>query len=150
MVNYCIVSLFHAVELGYETARPLANFFARPTVAIANSSEPRHIADYVVPSIKSDGTYYQSAEAIWATYSHNANGVAPTAMGANPTNGFAAAGTINTFSVTAEAYGSISAAAIAISNGASGAATAWQVVKPWHAGTTYYDHDPRWALIPRK
>jgi hypothetical protein len=150
MQNYCVVSLFHAVELGYELARPLADWFAKPVIAIANSTEPRHLGDYVIPTTKADGTFYQSPQEIWSTYAHNADAAIPTSMPPNPSSGFSAAGTVNTSNVTVEGYGSISAGAIAMANGVGGASTAWTAVQPWHTASAFYDHDPRWAIIPRR
>lgn len=149
MHNYNVVSLAHAAELGYEAARPLAEWFARSVVSIANSAEPRHVGDYIIPNTKLDGTLYQSPESIWATYAHNADGVEPTDVPQAATSGFSAGGTPNTLSVRVEGYGSISAAAIAMVSGSTGADSAWAVVEPWHSSTVYYNHDPRWAILPR-
>lgn len=149
MRNYVTLCLFHAVELGYTTVRPLAEWVAYQTIAIANSAEPRHIADYIIPDVKSDNTYYQTLGDLYDGWAHNADGAYPTAMGAVAASGFAAGGAPNTYSVTVEAYGSIAAAAIAIANTATGSGSAWGVIDDWHAGTVYYNHDPRYAIIPR-
>jgi hypothetical protein len=147
--NYCAVALAHAHELGYANAKPLADWFARASIAIATSTEPRHLGDYWVPNRKTDNTWYQSAADIWATYDFDASGVNPTDMPANPASGFPGSGALGTFGVTCERYGSISAGAIAAVNGATNAAAAWSVVQPWHAATVLYAYDPRWAIIPR-
>lgn len=52
MRNFITLSLYHAVELGVELARPLADWTAYQTILVANSTEPRHIADYITPDLK--------------------------------------------------------------------------------------------------
>jgi hypothetical protein len=147
--NYNAVALAHAADLGYADAKLLADWYARPAIDIANSSQPRHLGDYWVPCRKTDGTFYQSAEAIWATYPFDADGADPTDMPANPALGFPGAGAPGTTGATVERYGSQAAGAIASTQGASGAAAAWAVVRPWHEATSIYNLDPRWAIIPR-
>ena len=150
MLNYCAVSLAHAAELGHAASRPMAQWLGQAARQIANSTEPRHVADYVIPNVKLDGSFYQSPADIWATYANSADGSVPTSMPANPANGFPAAGAPNTFGVTLEGYGTIAASAIAMTAGAPDGAAAWTAVQPWHAGSIYYSYDPRWAIIPRR
>jgi hypothetical protein len=147
--NYCVVSLAHAAELGLTDARAIADWMGRSVLQIANSSEPRHLGDYIIPNTKLDGSFYQSPAEIWASYAHNADSLVPSAMPQVAENGFPGSGQPNTFGVTVEGYGSIAAAAIAMIANTSGGSTAWNTVRPWHASTRYYDHDPRWAIIPR-
>jgi hypothetical protein len=149
MQNFIGISVWHAVELGFEAARPLAEFAVRQPTLIALSSEPRHIADYVLPDVKTDGSYYQSPSDLYDGYLHDADGSTPSVMPANSLSGFAAAGVPNTYSVTVEGYGSIAAAALAMANGASDQALAWKVVLPWYENCAYLTHDPRYAIIPR-
>jgi hypothetical protein len=49
-----------------------------------------------------------------------------------------------------EGFGSIAAAAIAMGNGTPGQPQAWKAVEPWYRPTRFYDHDPRYAIIPRE
>ena len=149
MLNYCAVSLAHAAELGHAASRPMAQWLGQAARQIANSTEPRHVADYVIPNVKLDGSFYQSPADIWATYANNADGAAPPSMPANSASGFPASGAPNTFGVTLEGYGTISASAIAMTAGADDGATAWAAVQPWHAASTFYNYDPRWSIIPR-
>jgi hypothetical protein len=107
------------------------------------------LGDYIIPNTKLDGSFYQSPAEIWASYAHNADSLVPSAMPQVAENGFPGSGQPNTFGVTVEGYGSIAAAAIAMIANTSGGSTAWNTVRPWHASTRYYDHDPRWAIIPR-
>lgn len=149
MQFFVAMSLWHSVELGFESIRPLAEFSSRLPLAIINSPEPRHVADYVLVDVKSDGTYYQSTADIYDGFDHNADGATPASMGPNSASGFAAGGTPGTYGVTVEGYGSIAAAAIAMSDTAQGAQAGWSVIQPWHAGSYYYNHDPRYAITRR-
>jgi hypothetical protein len=150
MQNFIAQSLWHGVELGFEDLRPLAEWSSKLTIAVATSPEPRHLGDYTFPDTKLNGFYYQTLEDVYDGYSHNADGSTPTAMPISSASGFPGAGTPNTHTVTVELYGSIAAAAIAMSNGVMDQDAAWQVVRPWHQGTIYYTHDPRYAIIPRE
>lgn len=149
MQNYTSISLWHGVELGLDVIRPLAEFSSRLVLSIGSSSEPRHLGDYIIPDIKAEGGYYQSAEEMLVNWSHNAEGEAPTAMPASPNAGFPGSGKPGTFGVTVEGYGAIAAAAIAFANGVSNQMSAWNAVVPWYAKTSYLSHDPRYAIIPR-
>lgn len=149
MRNYITMSLYHAVELGVAVAKPLADWTAFQTIAIANSPEPRHIADYIVPDIKADGSYYQTLEDIYDGWSHNADGSNPSSMPVSSGGGFPGSGTPNTYNVTVEGSGAVAAAAIAMSGTADGHASAWAVVNQWYRNTVYYSHDPRYAIVPR-
>lgn len=150
MQNYVGLCLYHAVELGYSDAKQLADWVAFLSIQFANSSEPRHLGDYIIPQVKADGTYYQTLADIYDGYSHNADGDVPAYMPADSNQGFAAGGAPNTYTVTAETYPSSAAAVIAMANGAPGQSSAWAVVKPWFDHTTIgYTHDPRYAIVPR-
>lgn len=149
MRDYITMCLNHAVELGFVDARPLADWAAFQTIAIANSSEPRHIADFVFPDIKATGGYYQTLEDIYDGWPHNADGATPFSMQASNANGFPGAGAPNTFAVTVELYGSIASAAIAMSSTAPGQTAAWSFIRPWHQNTVFYNHDPRYAIVSR-
>lgn len=150
MQNFVTLSLYHTVELGFTQADPLAAWSARLAVALANSAEPRHLADYVFPQLKNNGGYYQTVEDIYDGYAHNADGASPPSMPADPSKGFAGAGAPNTFQVTMEGYGSIAAAAVASANSAPQQASAWTALMPWYRGSVYYNHDPRYAILPRR
>jgi hypothetical protein len=147
--NFCATSLAHASELGYVEAQPLAEWFGLAARRIATSSEPRHLGDYVIPNVKTDGTFFQSPESIWSTYAHNADTAQPPDMPNNASDGFSQSGTVGNVGVTVEGYGSISAAAIAMTASASDGPSAWSIVRRWHLATALYDHDPRWAIVPR-
>ena len=149
MRNFVTLSIYHAVELGFTTARELADWTAFQTISIANSAEPRHIADYAIPDIKFDGSYYQSLDDLYDGWPHNADGEAPTAMPVNSLSGFPGGGDPNTYEKSIDGSGVIAAAAIAISNTAAGQASAWSVVGKWHRNTMDYAYDPRYAIIPR-
>lgn len=149
MRNFVSLCLNHAVELGYTPVKPLADWVSFQTIAVANSAEPRHIADYVVPDIKVGGGYYQSLDDIYDGWAHNADGASPGSMSPNSANGFSGSGAPNTLGVTVEGYGAIAAAAIAMANAAPDQRAAWTVVKPWSENTVYFHHDPRYAIIPR-
>lgn len=149
MQNYVTLSLNHAVELGFKPARPLADWCGALEIAIANSPEPRHLGDYVIPQTKNDGTFYQSLDDLFDGYAHDADGESPTSMRKDSAAGFSAAGPPSTYAVSVEGYGSIAAAAIAMGNGAPGQPQAWKVVEPWFRATRFHDHDPRYAIVPR-
>lgn len=149
MRNFITLCIYHAVELGVSEAMPLAAWIAHQSIAIANSTEPRHIADYIIPDVKADNSYYQTLDDLYDGWAHNADGAYPSGMVADSNSGFSGAGAPNTYTVSVEGYGSIAAASIAMSNAAPGQASAWSVVAPWHTHTVYYHHDPRYAIIPR-
>ncbi|MFM8984829.1 MAG: hypothetical protein ACKONH_01980, partial [Planctomycetia bacterium] len=149
MQNYVTLSINHAVELGFEPARPLADWCGALEIAIANSPEPRHLGDYCIPQTKNDGTFYQSLDDLFDGYAHDADGESPPAMRKDSAAGFSAAGAPSTYAVSVEGYGSIAAAAIAMGNGAPGQLQAWKVVEPWFRATRFHDHDPRYAIVPR-
>jgi hypothetical protein len=150
MQNYVSLSLWHAVELGYEASQPLAEWASRQALTIARSTEPRHIADYVLPDVKNDGAFYQSLEDLYDGYSHNADGAYPSTMPLDSTKGFSGAGAVGSYAVTFEGYGSIAAASIAMAGDGRLQTGAWGAIKAWHHATKYYDHDPRYAIIPRE
>ena len=106
-------------------------------------------ADYVIPDVKNDGRFYQSLADMYDGYAHDATGDMPTIMPADSTRGFSGAGSIGTYGVTFEGYGSIAASALAMANGESLQQEAWSVVGPWQRATAYYNHDPRYAVLPR-
>lgn len=143
MRNYITMCTYHAVELGVIDAKPLAEWVALQTIAIACSPEPHHIADYVTPDVKSGGGYYQTLADIYDGWA------ATGAMSENSAAGFPAGGAPNTRDVTVELYGTLAAAAIAMSTNAPNRGVAWNFVAPYHANTVYYNHDPRYAIIPR-
>ncbi len=149
MRNFVSLCLNHAVELGYTPAKPLADWVTFQTLAVASGPEPRHIADYVVPDIKSNGGYYQTLADMYDGWPHNADGSQPSSMPPNSASGFSASGAPNTLGVTVEGYGAIAAAAIAMANAAPDQHNAWSVVKPWSQNTAYFHHDPRYAILPR-
>ena len=150
MQNFVTLSLNHAVELGFEPSRPLADWCGALAIAIANSPEPRHLGDYVIPQTKNDGTFYQSLDDLFDGYAHDADGESPTSMRKNSADGFAAGGRPHSWTVAVEGFGSIAAAAIAMGNGAPGQPQAWKALEPWYRATRIYDHDPRYAIIPRE
>lgn len=150
MQSYVGMCLYHAVELGYSDAKQLADWVSYLHIQFANSSEPRHLGDYIIPQVKADGTYYQTLADMYDGYAHNADGAVPAYMPADSNQGFAAGGAPNTYTVTTESYASSAAAVIAMANGAPGQSSAWAVVKPWFDHTTIgYTHDPRYAIVPR-
>jgi hypothetical protein len=149
MQNFVTLSLGHAVDLGYAEAAPLLRWSGTLVIAIANSKEPRHLADYAFPDVKNSGEFYQSLDDIYDNYSHDADGSLPAGMPASSASGFPGGGSPNTYGVTVEGYGSIAAAAIASAHGATGQSAAWSVLTPWHRGSVYYSHDPRYAILPR-
>lgn len=150
MQNFVTLSLGHAVDLGYVEAKPLLQWSAKLVLGIANSKEPRHVADYAFPDVKSTGEFYQSLDDIYDNYSHDANDSLPPSMPALSTAGFAGGGAPNTYGVTVEGYGSISSAAVAMAHDAPGRDSAWNVISDWHRNTVYYSHDPRYAILPRQ
>lgn len=149
MHNFVAMSLNHVCELGRPDISPLANFASMQSILIATSSEPRHIADYTWPDIRNDGMFYQNLDQLYSTYSHDADGAYPNGMPIPYTNGFPGAGAPNTYGVTVELYGSIAAAAIASANTSQNQGAAWATIAPWHNASTYYNHDPRFAIVPR-
>ena len=128
----------------------MADWVAYQTIAIANGAEPRHIADYVFPDLKSDMAYYQSLADIYDGYSNDADtDASPPSMPVSSALGFSGSGAPNTYGVTMENYGVIAAAALSMSSGAPGGASARTFVSPWYSASVYYNHDPRYAIIPR-
>jgi hypothetical protein len=142
MRDYVTMCTYVAVELGFEEIRPLAAWVAYQTIAIATGPRPKFIAQYIFPDVKVDQSYYQSLDEIFDGWAYMGN--IPLSDG-----GFPAAGTPNTFGVTSEAYGSIAATAIAMSNSAANQDAAWAFVEQYHRLAPFYNHDPRYAIIPR-
>lgn len=149
MQNFITLSVCHAVELGFTAAQPLANWVVRQAVVIANSAHPRHIADYVFPQTKTDGTFYQTLDDLYDGFTYLAEGDYPTSMPADSTKGFPGSGPVGSYQVTVEGYGAIAVAAIALANGHPDQAAAWRVVGPWSRYTRYFNYDPRYAILPR-
>lgn len=149
MQNFITLSIHHGVELGFTAAQPLANWVASQAIAIARSAHPRHIADYVFPMNKTDGTYYQSLDDLYDGYSYLAEGDTPPSMPADSIKGFPGSGAPNTYQVSVEGYGAIAVAAIAMANGHPNQGSAWNVVGGWSKNTYYFNHDPRYAILPR-
>jgi hypothetical protein len=143
MTNYITMCIYHAVELGVTSAQPLAHWVSLLSIEIAKGSDPRHIGDYVFPDIKAGGAYYQSLKDVFDGWAFQ--GALPEAS----SGGFQGGGAPNTAHLTVETYGPISAAAIAMSNGAPGQTKAWSFAAAYHQNTKYYNHDPRYAMIPR-
>ncbi|HLO94340.1 MAG TPA: hypothetical protein VK195_08480 [Burkholderiaceae bacterium] len=149
MQNFITLSVNHAVELGVSVAQPLANWVATQAITIAKSAHPRHIADYVFPQNKKDGTYYQTLDDLYDGFPFLAEGTTPASMPPESTGGFPGGGAPGTYQVTVEGYGAIAVAAIASANGHPDQAAAWSVVGPWSRNTYYFNHDPRYAIVPR-
>ena len=149
MQNFITLCVNHAVDLGCSAALPLANWVSKQAMTIAKSAHPRHLADYVFPQNKKDGTYYQTLDDLYDGFPFLAEGETPTGMPAESSSGFPGGGAPGTFQVTVEGYGAIAAAAIASSNGSPDQAAAWRVVAPWSRSTYYFNHDPRYAIVPR-
>ena len=150
MRHFITLCCYHAVELGVGVAQPLADWVAHQTIAIANSREPRHIADYVFPDLKASGGFYQTLEDVYDGYQNNADtDASPPSMPVNSALGFSGSGAPNTYSVTMENYGVIAASALSMSVGALGGARARDFVRPWYQNSVYFNHDPRYAIIPR-
>ena len=149
MQNFITLSVNHGVELGFTAAQPLATWVASQAMAIATSAHPRHLADYVFPQNKKDGTYYQTLDDLYDGYTFLAEGSTPLSMPAESSKGFPGSGTPGTYTVTVEGYGAIAVAAIASANGSPTQAAAWSVVGPWSRSTVYFSHDPRYAIVPR-
>lgn len=148
-MNFVSLSLWHAVELGFSDAKELAAMSNKLHIAMASGTEPRHIADYVLPAIKTDGTYYQSLDDLYDGYAHDTTSTDPVTMPFDSQAGFPGSGPPNTYSLTVEGYGPIAAAALAVANGADGQAAAWRVVLPWYDNCQFFSHDPRYAIVPR-
>ena len=142
MRNYITMSLYHAVELGVTAATPMADWVAHQTITVANGPRPLHLGNYVVPAVKVGGTYYQTLDDIYDGWSNPG-----TSMYRN--GGFPGSGAPNTHLVSMEDYASIASAAIAMSHGVPGQAAAWAYNKPIHQNSLYYNHDPRFAIVPR-
>lgn len=149
MRNFITLCVNHAVELGRTDIQPLAQWVSYQTIAIANSAEPRHVADYVVPDLKTDGSYYQTLDDLYDGWAHNADSTYPASMPADSSGGFPGSGTPNTLGVTLEGYGTIASAAIAMSNSSSGQSSAWAAISAWTQNSFYFNHDPRYAILPR-
>ena len=149
MQNFITLSINHGVELGFTAAQPLANWVASQAMQIAKSAHPRHIADYVFPQNKKDGTYYQTLDDLYDGFPYLAEGATPPSMPAESSAGFPGGGAPGTYQVTVEGYGAIAVAAIASANGSPDQAAAWRVVGPWSRNTYYFNHDPRYAIVPR-
>lgn len=149
MQNFITMSVNHAVELGVSAALPLGNWVASQAVAIAKSAHPRHIADYVFPQNKKDGTYYQTLDDLYDGFPFLAEGLTPASMPPADSTGFPGSGAPGTYQVTVEGYGAIAVAAIASANGHPDQAASWSVVGPWSRNTYYFNHDPRYAIVPR-
>ncbi len=101
------------------------------------------------PTPRQTLTYDQTLADIYDGYAHDASGSYPTTMPASSASGFSGSGAPNTYSVSVDGYGSMAAAAIAMSNGVAGQSSAWAVISPWQSATFYYNHDPRYAILPR-
>lgn len=143
MRNYITMAAYHGVELGFDAAKPLAEWVALQTILIANSPEPLHLGDYSFPSNKADGSYFQNLDEILNTWDYLGNATFTSS------GGFPGAGDTNTYGVSAESYSSVAAAAIAMSNGFPGQIEAWAYNAPHHQATTTYEMDPRFSIIPR-
>ncbi len=149
MQNFITLCVNHGVELGFAVAQPLANWVAAQAMMIATSIHPRHMADYVFPQNKKDGSYYQTLVDLYDGFPFLAEGDTPPSMPADSSKGFPGSGTPGTYQVTVEGYGAIAVAAIAATNGSTDQAAAWRVVGPWSRSTYYFNHDPRYAIVPR-
>lgn len=151
MRNFIALSLLHAVELGAEFARPLAYFAVQQTLAVATSTEPRHIAAYTFPAGTIDGGFYQSLSNLYDNWAVNADTASyPPSLPLSNTAGIPGSGPPGTSNVTMESYASIAVAAIAMANGAIAQEGAWNFVAPYYQSSVYYDHDQRYAIIPRR
>lgn len=141
----------HSVnDLGYTDVKPLADFFVKQTMVFATSGAPRWVAYFAIPCTKTDNTFYQSVADLNATWGIDAvNAAYPSGMPVNSSSGFAAGGGPNTWTVVLDTYGAMAAAAIGAANGSPDQAAAWAAVKPWVDNSSYFDHDPTWAIIPR-
>lgn len=143
MLNFVTMSLFHGKELGYALCGDLGNWSSYQVVQTAAGPKPLHLGDYVFPDQKTDGTFYQTLADLYDNWTYD--GSTPVSSA----SGFAGAGAPNTYSVTMEGYSSISAAAVAMANGVPQQVAAWAFIQPYHQNSYYYNHDPRYAIVPR-
>lgn len=143
MLNFVTMCLYHGKELGYDLCGSLGDWTSYQVVQTAAGPKPLHIGDYVFPDTKSDGTLYQTLADLYDGWTFDGGTPASSA------SGFAGAGAPNTYSVTMEGYSSISAAAVAMANGVPQQAAAWAFIQPYHQNSYYYNHDPRYAIVPR-
>lgn len=147
MINFCVSSLAHAVELGYTKAAKLRDFAARAVLRLITSEYPRMATNFGFPSGKTDKTFYQSPEELFAAWpGRTYNSVDLPATSAN---GFEAGGAPGTWEVYSFNYGNHAAYAVASANGDQLQAAAWAFLLPYHQNNVYYNHDPRTAVLPR-
>jgi hypothetical protein len=150
MRHFISLCLNHAVELGATVVQPLAVWASFQTISIANGPEPRHIADYAVPDIKADGSFYQTLADLYDGWPNNADtDASPPSLPVSSAGGIPGSGAPNTYTVSMDNYAAIATAALAMSSKHPSGNSAWNFIRPWAENTLYYNHDPRYAIIPR-
>ncbi len=141
--NFMAMCSYHAAELGFAPAKGIADWLAKTTVGTANSSKPRTLSDYVIPTLKAGDAYYQTLEDIWDGWANVGT------LNIPGTSGFLPSGPPNSYAATLDSYEAYAATTIAMAKGLPGQETAWAFVEPYHQNTGYYVYDPRYAIIPR-